>query len=340
MAQGTLNYVHDGMPGWRRVRRGRGFSYQAADGSCIQDAQQLARIRALAIPPAYTAVWICPDPDGHLQATGRDARGRKQYRYHADWQQQRKQANFDRLQEFGRHLPAIRRAVARDLRKRAPGFDAVVAAIVRLLDLTALRIGSDEYCAHNGSYGLSTLRNRHAKAQGGQLLFCFKGKSGVMQQVGIQDRTVARVVRRCQELPGQRLFQFVDGDGELHHLRSDHVNDYLRSVCGADFTAKDFRTWHASASAMALAMQGRQDGSTPDAVQVVRQVAAQLGNTSAVCRKFYIHPQVLQCCELPDGTLPARQGRPLAGLSPAESALMRLLSGQGARRRRAGAGHG
>lgn len=332
MTAGALTYVNDGMPGWRRVRRGRGFSYQAADGSSIRDAQQLARIRALAIPPAYTAVWICPDPDGHLQATGRDARGRKQYRYHPQWQVQRKQANFDRMQEFGRHLPAIRRAVARDLRKRAPGFDAVLAAIVRLLDLTALRIGSDEYSQHNGSYGLSTLRNRHAKAQGDKLVFCFKGKSGVLQQVDIEDRTVARIVRRCQELPGQRLFQFIDEEGEVRHLRSDHVNDYLRRICGQDFTAKDFRTWHASA----CAMQSCQNPQDPPlgAVQVVNLVAARLGNTSAVCRKFYIHPRVLDCCEQCDSHPPLRPARPRAGLSPAESALMRLLAQKQSSRRR------
>ncbi len=328
MPQQALTYVNDGLPGWQRVRRGRGFSYHDAEGQRIADRQHLARIRALAIPPAYTDVWICPDPAGHLQATGRDARGRKQYRYHPLWQARRKQANFDRMLDFGRHLPAMRRAVARDLRRRKPGLEAVVATVVRLLDLTALRIGNEQYSAHNGSYGLSTLRGRHARAQGGEVQLSFKGKSGVAHQVRVEDPAVARLVRRCQELPGQRLFQFVDEQGQVHHLRSDHVNEYLRSISGQDFTAKDFRTWHASVCAMELALQAVAcgEGHASDAVQMVRQVARRLGNTSAVCRKFYIHPDVLRCCEQPHDGKVARPARPRAGLSPAECALMALLA--------------
>lgn len=332
MARATvLTHVTDQAPGWRRVRRGKGFSYLTEDGKPLRDADALERIRRLAIPPAYTDVWICPDPQGHLQATGRDARGRKQYRYHPLWQARRKQANFDRMHDFGRHLPTIRRAVARDLRRRAPGFQAVVATVIRLLDLTALRVGNDAYAASNGSYGLSTLRNRHATTQPGQLLLKFRGKSGVAQQVRIADRTLARIVRRCQELPGQRLFQFIDEGGEVRHLRSDQVNDYLRSLTGEDFTAKDFRTWHASVCAMDLALCSVRDmacgeGLAMDAGQMVRQVAARLGNTSAVCRKFYIHPEVLRCCEQPGQGLPAPRQRPRAGLSAQESAFMDLLA--------------
>lgn len=326
----TLIYVDEQTEGWRRVRSGKGFSYRSADGALIRDASQLARIRQLAIPPAYTDVWICPDPDGHLQATGRDARGRKQYRYHALWQEQRKQAKFERMLRFGRALPKIRRAVERDLAARRPGLEVVAATVVRLLDRTGMRIGNDEYSEQNGSYGLTTLKNRHAKASADQLTLQFKGKSGVMQKVSIVDRRVARIVQRCQELPGQRLFQFLDAQDELQHLRSDHVNDYLRGLCGEDFTAKDFRTWHASVCAMALAMDARC--ADKEAVQlsavaindIVKQVAQQLGNTSTVCRKFYIHPEVLNFCERQTADA-GRAARKKVGMSPTECALLQLL---------------
>jgi len=325
-----LIYVDEQTEGWHRVRRGKGFSYRAQDGSAIRDAEHLARIRQLAIPPAYTDVWICPDPLGHLQATGRDARGRKQYRYHALWQEQQKQAKFERMLEFGHRLPAIRRAVERDLAQRRPGLELVAAAVVRLLDRTGMRIGNDEYSAQNGSYGLTTLKNRHAKASASQLQLHFKGKSGVMQEVSVVDKRVARIVQRCQELPGQRLFQFLDDEDALQHLRSDHVNDYLRSLSDVDFTAKDFRTWHASVCAMELALQARQANAEagrldePAIADIVKQVAQRLGNTSAVCRKFYIHPEVLNYCarEAESGTHATRKK---VGLSATECALLQLL---------------
>ena len=325
----TLIYVDEQTEGWRRVRRGKGFSYLTQDGTPVRDPEHLARIRKLAIPPAYTEVWICPDARGHLQATGRDARGRKQYRYHTLWQQQRTQAKFERMREFGHHLPAIRSAVERALAQRRPGLELVAATVVRLLDATGMRIGNDEYSEQNGSYGLTTLKNRHAKASANALTLQFKGKSGVMQKVSVVDRRVARIVRRCQELPGQRLFQFLDENDELQHLRSDHVNDYLRSLCNEDFTAKDFRTWHASVSAMELALQARQASaesgrlSESAIADIVKQVAQRLGNTSAVCRKFYIHPEVLGYCAREaqsDAGVPRR-----TGLSMAECALLQLL---------------
>lgn len=326
----TLTYVDEQTEGWRRVRSGKGFSYRSADGRLIRDAEQLARIRHLAIPPAYTDVWICPDPLGHLQATGRDARGRKQYRYHALWQEQQKHAKFERMLRFGRALPKIRRAVERDLAARRPGFEVVAAAVVRLLDRTGMRIGNDQYSEQNGSYGLTTLKNRHAKASATQLQLHFKGKSGVMQQVSVADRRVARIVQRCQELPGQRLFQFLDEQDELQQLRSDHVNDYLRTLCGDDFTAKDFRTWHASVCAMELALAARC-AQQPDAQlsasainDIVKQVAQRLGNTSSVCRKFYIHPEVLNFCERQAADAGQAARRKL-GMSPAECALLQLL---------------
>lgn len=334
----TLIYVDEQTEGWRRVRSGKGFSYRTADGGLIRDAEKLARIRQLAIPPAYTDVWICPEPLGHLQATGRDARGRKQYRYHALWQEQQKQAKFERMLRFGRTLPKIRRAVERDLAARRPGLEVVAATVVRLLDRTGMRIGNDEYSEQNGSYGLTTLKNRHAKASASQLTLHFKGKSGVMQEVSIVDKRVARIVQRCQELPGQRLFQFLDEQDQLQHLRSDHVNDYLRTLCGEDFTAKDFRTWHASVCAMELALAARcadQDQAqlgTAAINDIVKQVAQRLGNTSTVCRKFYIHPEVLDfCARQPDAG--AQAARKKVGMSAAECALLQLLGACAPQRR-------
>lgn len=320
-----LHYVQDSAPGWRRVRRGRGFAYLTPQGQAVRDAAQIERIRRLAIPPAYTEVWICPSPRGHLQATGRDARGRKQYRYHPDWQAQQEQHKFDRMRAFGRSLPRIRRAVSRDLRRRELAQDTVVAAIVRLLDRTALRVGNAEYVARNGSFGLTTLRDRHMHVRADELVITFKGKSGVEQKARLTDKAAARIVQRCQDLPGQQLFQYLDDEGRRHAVRSHHVNDYLRRVSGHDFTAKDFRTWHASVLALELA--AGLDASTDAAparrtvVDVVREVAREIGNTQAVCRRFYIHPAVLET--MLQGPAPAQATR---SSGTTESALLRLLS--------------
>ncbi len=322
-----LTYAQDDTPGWTRVRRGKGFAYLSATGRAIRDAAQLDRIKRLAIPPAYTEVWICPSARGHLQATGRDARGRKQYRYHADWQARREQQKFDRMREFGRTLPRIRRAVTRDLRGRELTLDTVVAAIVRLLDRTALRVGNEAYATENGSFGLTTLRNRHVRTRAASLEIRFRGKSGVEQTARLTDPATARIVQRCQDLPGQHLFQYIDDAGRRRPVRSQHVNQYLRRVSGHDFTAKDFRTWHASVLALeltaGLAPSAPGDAVAPTratVVEVVRQVARQIGNTQAVCRRFYIHPAVLQA--VLDG--PARKEEKASGTT--ESALLRLLS--------------
>lgn len=322
-----LTYAQDDTPGWTRVRRGKGFAYVSATGRAIRDAAQLDRIKRLAIPPAYTEVWICPSARGHLQATGRDARGRKQYRYHAEWQARREQQKFDRLREFGRALPRIRRAVTRALRSRELTLDTVVAAIVRLLDRTALRVGNEAYATENGSFGLTTLRNRHVRTRAASLEIRFRGKSGVEQTARLTDPATARIVQRCQELPGQHLFQYIDDAGRRRPVRSQHVNDYLRRVSGQDFTAKDFRTWHASVLALELtagvAPSAPGDAVAPTratVVEVVRQVARQIGNTQAVCRRFYIHPAVLEA--VLDG--PARKEEKAGGTT--ESALLRLLS--------------
>lgn len=301
---GGLVYVTPDMPGLRRVRSGTAFRYRQPDGAWVRDADAVQRIRRLAIPPAYTDVWICPLPHGHLQATGLDARGRRQYRYHPEWRRVRDEAKFERMQAFGRALPRIRTRVARDLapRRGQPPLarTVVLATIVRLLDTTFLRVGNEEYASSNGSYGLTTLRNRHAGVRGSTLQLRFRGKSGVQQQATLDDPRVARVVRRCQQLPGQELFQYVDEDGATHAVDSGDVNDYLQEITGAQgdlrFTAKDFRTWHGTAQALELTRQACTQpdcGTAASAKQILIEVARQLGNTPAVCKKSYVHPAVL-----------------------------------------------
>lgn len=299
-----LVYVNPGMPGLRRVRSGARFRYRDAEGRWLKDADEISRIRQLAIPPAYTKVWICPLANGHLQAIGVDARGRKQYRYHADWRSLKDEAKFERLEAFGRALPMIRARVARDLRPkpRVPvERELVLATLVRLLDTTFLRVGNEEYASSNGSYGLTTLRNKHAAIQGSSLRLRFRGKSGVMHETEITDPRVAKVVRRCQQLPGQELFQYQVADGSVRTLTSTDVNDYLREAAGDNFTAKDFRTWHGTVQALELtrlACENTNEAGTPNAMryctkQVLETVARQLGNTPAVCKKAYVHPAVL-----------------------------------------------
>jgi DNA topoisomerase-1 len=300
-----LVYVDPGMPGLTRVRQGTHFRYRDAEGRWVRDADELARIQRLAIPPAYTNVWICPLPNGHLQATGLDARSRKQYRYHAEWRLIKDETKFERLELFGHALPRIRARVARDLRlgakEASPGRAAVLAALVRLLDTTFLRVGNEEYASTNRSYGLTTLRNRHAAVRGATLKLRFRGKSGVLHEARVDDPRVARVVRCCQQLPGQELFQYQDETGELRTLSSTDVNDYLREAAGDNFTAKDFRTWHGTVQALELTRlacdSGRDsDGTTAmrySAKEILGVVARQLGNTPAVCKMAYVHPAVL-----------------------------------------------
>jgi len=325
-----LVYVNDTKPGIRREKRGDQFIYLLPDGTPLRDEDEIGRISKLAIPPAYTEVWICTNPRGHLQATGRDARGRKQYRYHPTWRLARDETKFGRLREFGAVLPRIRRRVAKDLAQRVgehPTREAVLAALARLLDTTLVRIGNDEYVKSNGSYGLTTLRNRHAAVQGSSLRLRFKGKHGKVHDVTVDDPRVARIVRRCQAMPGQDLFEYVDDDGTVRGVSSSDVNDYLREAGGGDFTAKDFRTWHASVLAFALARQAGE-GTRRGANEILAEVAQRLGNTVAVCRKAYVHPSVLELAQgLGDhdegGARPARR----SGLSAPEVALMDFLAG-------------
>jgi DNA topoisomerase-1 len=285
----------DAQPGITPVRRGEAVAYRDSKGRWIKDESTLARIRKLAIPPAYESVWICASPDGHLQATGRDARGRKQYRYHPTWRLERDSGKFDRLLQFSRALPVLRRKVQQHLKEQGHSRDLVLATIVRLLDTTLIRVGNDQYARENGSFGLTTLRNRHVRIAGDTLKLSFKGKSGVRHDVEVKDPRVLRVVRRCLHLPGQELFQYRDDAGELRSVGSGDVNDFLASLCGERFTAKDFRTWHGSV--LALETLRKFCGAGGDRFtlkQLLEDVSSSLGNTPAVCRKAYVHPTVLE----------------------------------------------
>ena len=292
-----LHYVDDSQPGLRRkVLRGH-FAYFDTDGQRIKDAAEIKRINALVIPPAYTDVWICADPRGHLQATGRDARGRKQYRYHPRWREIRDEDKYSRMVAFGKILPKVRRQL--EVHLAAPGLDRnkVMAAVISLLDTTLIRVGNSQYARDNKSYGLTTLRNRHVEVKGSNIAFQFRGKSGVEHQVTIKDRRLAGIVKRCMELRGQNLFQYLDENGERHSVSSHDVNDYLQQLTGSDFTAKDYRTWAGSALALAMLRELHWEPE-PQAkqhiVDMVKAVARQLGNTPAVCRRCYIHPKVLE----------------------------------------------
>jgi DNA topoisomerase I len=326
---GGLVYSSDGEPGIKRVRKGRGFAYRDAQGRWIRDAAQLARIRKLAIPPAYTLVWICPSPQGHLQATGRDARGRKQYRYHALWRSERDSGKFDRLLAFAKVLPRLRRHVAQQLKDGTHSRELVLATIVRLLDTTLVRVGNDQYARDNGSYGLTTLRNRHVRVEGSSLRLSFRGKSGVRHEVEVRDPRVLKVVKRCLHLPGQELFQYRDAAGEVRSVSSGDVNDFLQAACGERFTAKDFRTWHGSVLALETLRLLCASGQPFTLKDLLGNVSAILGNTPAVCRKAYIHPQVLALAtDLAgaSGQLPEIACAPVRGLSAAEQRLVGFLT--------------
>ncbi len=292
-----LRYATDARPGFTRRRSGRGFRYRDSEGATIRDRAELRRIRALAIPPAWTDVWICTWPNGHLQATGRDARGRKQYRYHPRWLARRGTDKFERMIGFAEALPAIRARCEADLRRPGLPREKVLAVVVRLLERTLIRVGNDEYARSNRSFGLTTLRDRHAHVDGGSVRFRFRGKSGKVHEVGLRDRRLAGVVRRCQELPGQELFQYVDEDGDVRDVTSDDVNDYLREA-GGPFTAKDFRTWAGTVLAYralrALQPSDDEPGARRAVVEAVRLTADRLGNTPAVARGSYVHPAVLE----------------------------------------------
>ena len=327
-----LRYVSDASPGIRRRRAGRGFGYVGPDGRAVRDTATLARIRSLAIPPAYVDVWICPVANGHLQATGRDARGRKQYRYHPKWREVRDETKFGRMLAFSESLPRLRARAEQDL--SLPGLPRakVLATVVRLLECTGIRVGNDEYARTNRSFGLTTLQDHHVEVSGAKLNFEFRGKSGKTHRVALSDRRLARIVARCQALPGADLFQYVDDEGARVSIGSGDVNDYLREITGEDFTAKDFRTWAGTLQAVAaLEALGRAPTEREAKSAILRaidQVAERLNNTRAVCRKYYVHPAVIETYQA--GTLHdalRNGGPPSAGsaLSPEEQALVRLL---------------
>ncbi|MEA1831001.1 DNA topoisomerase IB [Methylobacterium durans] len=292
-----LRYVDDGMPGLTRRKSGKGFSYRDAKGQPVRDAKTLARIRSLAIPPAYTEVWICPRANGHIQATGRDAKGRKQYRYHPDFREARESSKFSHIMAFAGALPGIRARIDQDMRRTGLPREKVLATVVHLLESTLIRVGNDDYARANKSYGLTTLRDPHVRIEGSDLTFRFKGKSGKTWNLSVKDRRIARIVKACQDLPGQELFQYIDEAGERRDVTSADVNAYLREITGQDITAKDFRTWAGTVLA-ALALQefetfDCQAKAKKNVRTAIESVAARLGNTPTICRKCYIHPQIL-----------------------------------------------
>jgi DNA topoisomerase-1 len=333
-----LRYVSDTIPGIRRRRAGKGFYYVDAEGKRVREKETLSRIKSLVIPPAWTGVWICPNPKGHLQATGRDTRGRKQSRYHPRWREVRDETKYERMMIFGVALPMIRERVEQDLGLQGLPRPKVLATIVRLMETTLIRVGNEEYARQNGSYGLTTLRNKHVNVEGATVTFHFQGKSRVEHTVDITDRRLARIVRRCHDIPGYELFQYVDKDGTRHSVDSADVNEYLREISGEDFTAKDFRTWAGSVLACELLWELEKFESETEAkrnvVKAIKQVAARLGNTPSVCRKCYVHPVVLDSYmsgALMEGVKRRAEeqeaGEP-AALRRQEEALLKLLRRQ------------
>ena len=293
-----LRYVSDDQPGYTRRVKGDDFDYFDTQGKLIRDEQRLLRVKRLAIPPAYTSVWICPSPNGHIQATGRDARGRKQYRYHERWREVREENKYDRMVAFGDALPKIRRRVNKDLALPSLPRNKVLATVVQLLERTFIRVGNEAYARENKSFGLTTMQDRHVDVKGSQLRFRFRGKRGIKHQIDLTDRRIAKIVSKFQDLPGQELFQYVDDEGEVRDITSQDVNDYLREVTGQDFTAKDFRTWAGTVlAAMALSVLDpfeTKKQARANIKDAIRTVSKLLGNTPVICRKCYVHPAILE----------------------------------------------
>jgi DNA topoisomerase I len=327
-----LSYVSDSDAGIRRTARGTGFSYHAPSGRLISNKCELQRVRSLAVPPAWTDVWICPSPGGHIQATGRDAKGRKQYRYHVAWSEVRDRDKFERILDFAALLPRIRARVHQDMSKRGTPRERVLATVINLLDRTLIRVGNSEYVRQNNSYGLTTLRARHVDINGAELRFEFKGKSGKTWRLQVKDRRIARIARAIQELPGQHLFKYMDVEGNVRSVGSSDVNDYLREIASPDVSAKDFRTWAGTVLA-ALALGSMEPFSSQTQAKMnlrraIEAVATKLGNTPTICRKCYVHPEIIACYM--EGSLPkvtAGNGIDVKGISlpPEEKAVLRLL---------------
>ena len=332
-AAAGLTHVTSDAPGFARRRAGKGFAYVGLDGRRLADPKALARIRSLAIPPAWTDVWICPSPEGHVQAVGKDDKARKQYLYHPAFRAVRDGAKYAHMLAFAEALPALRERVARDMARPGLGRDKVLATVAHLLEATMIRVGNLAYAKANGSFGLTTLRNRHVRIEGSALRFEFKGKSGKLWRLGLKDRRIARIVRSCQELPGQQLFQYLDESGARQSVTSADVNAYLREVTGAEITAKDFRTWTGSVLA-ATALAGLEPAGSPTQARrnlnrVIRQVADELGNTAAICRKCYVHPAIVDAYL--DGALALDATDAPSDLAPEEAAVLAFLRGRLAR---------
>jgi DNA topoisomerase I len=323
-----LQYFSDTQPGIRRKRQGKGFIYIGIGGKQIHDEPTLRRIASVVIPPAWKDVWICPRNNGYLQATGRDARGRKQYRYHPKYRQTRDQTKYDRMLVFGKTLRSIRKTVAKDLSQSGLSRERILAAIVRLLDQTGIRIGNEEYARTNGSFGLTTLRNGHAQIHGDTIHLRFRGKSGVEKELDLRDPKLARIVKRCHDLPGKELFQYQTSDSEFHGISSGDVNEYLRTISGQDITAKDFRTWHGTRQMLVELAQVGPAASEADSKRrvaaAVKATALHLGNRPATCRKYYIHPAVFECYST--NTIPAIFGSADSEPAKQESALLKLMT--------------
>jgi len=342
-----LRYTTDARPGIRRIRRGRAFTYVDPQGRAVRAAAELARIRSLVIPPAWSDVWICPDPRGHLQATGRDARGRKQYRYHPKWRVVRDETKYDRVIGFAKALPVIRRTTSGHLRKQGLPREKVLATVVQLLEKTLIRVGNDEYARSNRSYGLTTMRDGHVEVKGHRVRFSFRGKSGVEHEIDLNDRRLARIVRQCRDLPGYELFQYIDENGQRQTVGSEEVNAYLKDITGQDLTSKDFRTWAGTVLAAQLLREFEAFTSNAEAkrnvLAAVEMVARRLGNTKAVCRKCYIHPAVFDAYM--DGSMletiaqrARKVSRAVDRLTAGEAAVLRLLmqrTTRGTRQRKA-----
>jgi DNA topoisomerase I len=330
-----LRYVDDSRPGIRRERVGDEFRYYDAKGREIDDPQTLERIRKLGIPPAYTDVWICPSPHGHLQATGRDAKGRKQYRYHPRWREVRDETKYHRMMAFGAALPQIRERTEQDMKLPGMPRPKVLATVVRLLENTLIRVGNDEYARNNKSYGLTTMRDKHVQIEGSTVRFEFRGKSGKKHEISIRDRRLAQIVRKSRDLPGYELFQYLDENGERQDVTSDDVNAYLREITGQDFTAKDFRTWAGTVLA-ALALQEaapseKETEAKKNIVRAIENVAERLGNTPSICRKCYVHPEIIDAylegtvIESLEQRIEQEMDNPGFGLRAEEQAVLGLL---------------
>jgi DNA topoisomerase-1 len=333
-----LRYIHCGGPGFERRRAGKGFAYLDLEGRPIRDRETLRRIRSLALPPAWERVWISPLANGHLQATGVDARGRRQYRYHPQYRLIRNQTKFNRMLDFAKALPGVRTRVEGDLKRHSLTREKVVATVVALLERTLIRVGNEEYARENSSFGLTTLRDRHVRIEGGSVRFHFRGKSGQMHEITLEDKRLARIVRECRDLPGYELFQYVDEFGEIHSIDSGDVNGYLREISGDDFSAKDFRTWAGTVqTALTLAAMGRAETQTEakrNIVQAIKETAGRLGNRPATSRNYYVHPVVIETyadgslfdyVKQPEAASEAQYHPGARGLHPEEASVVELI---------------